>query len=87
MDKAIFYDYAGRTGIFRCRVTGNPCGTDTTLIGVECPMGAGHPCPHRVAFQAGWEAAYAVNFPPLVTVVMDASAFDSESQQESGIER
>lgn len=79
--KSAFLDFAGRTGMFRCRVTGNPCGTDTTLVGVECPMGKDHPCQHRVAFQAGWEAAYAVNFPPDIRVEFDASALEREMQQ------
>lgn len=64
MDRAIFYSFSQRTGMFRCAVTGNPCGTDTVTIGTECPMGANHPCRHRVAFEAGWDAAYALNYPP-----------------------
>lgn len=28
---SVFTDFSARTGMFRCRVTGNPCGSDTTL--------------------------------------------------------
>lgn len=67
---SVFSDFSSRTGMFRCRVTGNPCGTDTTLVGVECPMGKNHPCPHRVAFEAGYEAAYAGNCAPRVSLIV-----------------
>ena len=64
MNPKIFWDYAQRTGEFRC--LGVPCGTNTTLVGVECPRYTS--CIHREAFEAGWEARKALGDPPEVTV-------------------
>ncbi len=65
----IFFEFAQRTGLIRCRVTDHPCGTDTTAIGIECP-GLGQ-CTQKAIFIAGWDAAYAVNFPPDIRVEFD----------------
>jgi hypothetical protein len=59
-----FFEHAHRTGEYRCPVTKNPCGTDTTLVGVECPLGT--VCPWREAYEAGWDARAALAIWPVL---------------------
>lgn len=80
MNPKIFFEYAQRTGAFRC-IGDVPCGTNTTVVGVECPRGTA--CQWREAFEAGWEARRALGDPPEIEFVIDCRLCNNTGWLES----